>query len=106
RVREAQVFSLILPFDASIESIKKLEPWGIILSGGPASVHAPGAPMPDPAIFELGVPILGICYGAQIFAEMLGGKVERAAQREYGIAHLQSVAANSFLEGFSGGEQV
>ena len=82
RVREANVFSLIMPFDTPLEEVRKANPAGIIFSGGPASVHAQGSPMPDPEVFNLGVPILGICYGVQLFAHMLGGKVERSNRRE------------------------
>ena len=88
RVRESRVFSLIVPYDTPLDALRRLEHGAIIFSGGPASVHAPGAPMPDPGVFELGVPILGICYGVQLFAHMLGGKVRRSDKREYGIAHL------------------
>ena len=106
RVREAKVFSLILPYNVSVEEIKARKPAGIIFSGGPASVHAEGAPKPDPAIFELGIPILGICYGVQLFADMLGGKVERAAKREYGIAHLEHTDSTGFLDGIDPRTQV
>jgi GMP synthase (glutamine-hydrolysing) len=102
RIREASVFSLILPFNTPMQDIKAHDPAGIVFSGGPASVHAPGAPMPDPAIFKLGVPILGICYGVQLFAHMLGGKVERSDRREYGIAHLEHKDTTGFLEGVDG----
>ena len=88
RVREASVYSTILRFDTPAEEIRKLAPKGIILSGGPSSVYAKGAPLPDKAIFKLGVPILGICYGVQIFAHSLGGKVEKGQRREYGKATL------------------
>ncbi len=97
RVREANVYSLILPYSISAEDLKAHDPSGIIFSGGPASVHAAGAPKPDPAIFELGVPILGICYGVQLLADMLGGKVEAANEREYGIAHLTHDDPTGFL---------
>lgn len=98
RVRECSVFSLILPFNASADEIKALDPAGIIFSGGPASVHAEGSPMPDPAVYEIGVPILGICYGVQLFAHMLGGKVERAEKREYGIAHIEHNDNSGFFD--------
>lgn len=88
RVRECSVYSLIRPYSTPVEEIKALEPTGIIFSGGPASVYAEGAPRVDPAIFELGIPILGICYGMQITAYTLGGQVQRAEQREYGKAEL------------------
>jgi GMP synthase (glutamine-hydrolysing) len=106
RVREANVFSVILPFNAPLAEIEKQKPVGIILSGGPASVHENGAPLPDARIFELGVPILGICYGAQVFAEMLGGAVESAQKREYGIAHLRQRGNGVFLNGMKSESQV
>lgn len=106
RVREAQVYSIIVPFDTPIAEIQALRPAGIIFSGGPASVHQPGAPKPDPAVFALGLPILGICYGVQLFANMLGGKVERATEREYGIAHLEHNDADGFLKGVDTRTQV
>jgi GMP synthase (glutamine-hydrolysing) len=84
RIRECSVYSTILRFDTPAAEIAKLAPKGIILSGGPNSVYTPGAPLPDKAIFKLGVPVLGICYGVQVFAQFLGGKVERGQKREYG----------------------
>ena len=99
RVREANVFSLILPYNATAAQIKALNPAGIIFSGGPASVHAEGSPLPDPDVFKIGVPILGICYGVQLFAHMLGGKVERSERREYGIAHLEHNDTTGFFDG-------
>ncbi len=88
RVREANVYSEIVPYNTPIEKIEKFAPKGIILSGGPASVYAEGAPVLDPAVLKLGVPVLGLCYGMQIMAHMLGGKVARSARREYGRAEL------------------
>ena len=76
RVREAHVYSIIEPFNISPEKLRALNPAGIILSGGPSSVHSEGSPKPHPDILQFDVPILGICYGVQIFADMLGGKVE------------------------------
>jgi GMP synthase (glutamine-hydrolysing) len=99
RVREANVFSLIEPFNVSVDKLRAMNPAGIIFSGGPASVHAEGAPLADPAVFELGVPILGICYGCQLMAQHFGGKVERARKREYGIAHLEHFDGTGFLDG-------
>jgi len=84
RVRECNVFSVILRYDTSAEEISALKPQGIILSGGPSSVYSKNAPLPDKAIFKLGIPILGICYGLQLLAQYLGGKVERGLKREYG----------------------
>ncbi len=97
RVREAKVYSLILPYNVSVSELRRLNPAGIILSGGPASVHAAGAPKPDPGVLELGVPVLGICYGVQLLADMLGGKVERSSKREYGIAHLEKADDTGLL---------
>ncbi len=89
RIREQQVFSAILPCTASIEEIRKLEPIGVVLSGGPSSVYDAAAPECDPAVLGLGVPVLGICYGLQWIAHTLGGKVQRAERREYGRAQLE-----------------
>jgi GMP synthase (glutamine-hydrolysing) len=84
RVRERHVYSTIARFDMPASEIAALKPKGLILSGGPSSVYSPKAPLPDPAIFKLGLPILGICYGVQLMAQFLGGKVERGQKREYG----------------------
>jgi GMP synthase (glutamine-hydrolysing) len=88
RVRECQVYSQIVPFDTPAKEIAALHPKGIILSGGPSSVYAKKAPHPDPAIFKLGLPVLGICYGVQLMAHFLGGKVEHSDHREYGHGQL------------------
>ncbi len=84
RVRECNVYSEIVPYDISIEEIKKKSPKGIIFTGGPSSVYLEDSPMCNNEIFELGIPILGICYGMQLMTHMLGGKVSRANKREYG----------------------
>ncbi|MBW8863572.1 MAG: glutamine-hydrolyzing GMP synthase, partial [Verrucomicrobia bacterium] len=84
RVRECSVYSTILHFNTPATEIAKLKPSGIILSGGPSSVYSPKAPLPDKNIFDLGVPVLGICFGVQLFAQFLGGKVEKGLKREYG----------------------
>jgi GMP synthase (glutamine-hydrolysing) len=89
RVRENKVYSEIFPFNASIEKIKNFNPKGLILSGGPSSVYDSGAPIPDIKIFELGIPVLGICYGMQIMAHLFGGRVTKALKREYGHAELK-----------------
>ena len=86
RLRELSVFSEILPFDTPADALAKRQPRGIILSGGPRSLSDPGAPRCDPAVFDMGVPALGICYGMQMMTDALGGQVEAAAQREYGHA--------------------
>ncbi|MGD8191787.1 glutamine-hydrolyzing GMP synthase [Brevibacillus ginsengisoli] len=88
RVRDLGVYSELLPYNTSVEKIKEMQPKGIIFSGGPASVYEEGAPKVDPAIFELGLPILGICYGMQLMTHSLAGKVERAGKREYGKAEI------------------
>lgn len=92
RVRECQVFSQILRYDAPAEEIAAARPQGLILSGGPASVYGKDAPHPDNAIFDLGVPVLGICYGVQLMAHHLGGRVEHSSHREYGsgLLHVTS----------------
>ena len=89
RVRELRVYCQIEPPDIPIERIRELNPEGIILSGGPASIYADKSPRIDPAIFALGVPVLGICYGMQFMVDALGGRVEAAQKREYGFAALQ-----------------
>ncbi|HBP22185.1 MAG TPA: GMP synthase (glutamine-hydrolyzing) [Planctomycetes bacterium] len=89
RIREAGVFSRIARFDLTLEQVEEIAPKGIVLSGGPASVYAEHAPKIDPGILELGVPVLGICYGMQLMVEQLGGKVKPAESREFGRAHAQ-----------------
>jgi GMP synthase (glutamine-hydrolysing) len=88
RVRECRVFSQIVPYKISAKEIAKISPKGLIFSGGPASVYDKGSPKPDPKIFKLNIPILGICYGMQLITYMLGGKVKRTKSREYGKAEL------------------
>jgi len=88
RIREQQVFSAVLPCTSSIEEIRKLQPAGIILSGGPSSVYDAEAPKCDPKVLALGIPVLGICYGMQWITHTLGGTVEKADRREYGRAQL------------------
>ncbi|WP_026174168.1 glutamine-hydrolyzing GMP synthase [Effusibacillus pohliae] len=94
RIRELNVYSELLPPTVTAEQLKQMDLKGIVFSGGPNSVYAEGAPKVDPAIFELGIPILGICYGMQLIAYHFNAKVERAAVREYGkaIMHVQSDA--------------
>lgn len=88
RLRELRAFSLILPGDAPLEEVLKHRPQALILSGGPRSVFDPDAPRPDPRLFTSGLPLLGICYGMQLLAQELGGRVERAGRAEYGKALL------------------
>ena len=88
RVRESKVYSEIFPCNTPIEKIKNFNPKGLILSGGPSSVYDSGAPIPDIKIFELGFPVLGICYGMQLMAHLFGGRVTKALKREYGRSEL------------------
>lgn len=89
RVREARVFSEVIPHTASIEEIKARDPLALVLSGGPASVYAEGAPQLDPAVFDLGLPVFGICYGFQAMAQALGGTVAHTGTSEYGRTELK-----------------
>jgi GMP synthase (glutamine-hydrolysing) len=89
RVRELKVYSEIHPCTVSLETIRSLAPSGIILSGGPSSVYAEGAPVVPKEIFSLGVPVLGICYGMQLITHLLGGKVAPSGEREYGLAEIK-----------------
>ncbi len=88
RIRESRVYSEIFPCTAPLRKITEFNPMGIVLSGGPSSVYDSHAPFPDEGIFEMGVPVLGICYGMQLMAHCLGGKVAKALKREYGKAEL------------------
>ena len=96
RVRECNVYSEVVPFDISIEKIKEKNPKGIIFTGGPASVFAENSPKCDSEIFNLGIPILGICYGMQLMTITLGGEVEKASKREYGVTNVD-IDNNSLL---------
>ena len=99
RVREQGVFSELCRPDLSIDELKKLNPKGIILSGGPSSVYEANAPRCDPRLFELGVPVLGICYGMQLGTQMLGGNVRAAPSREFGRAALKIKSEHPFVRG-------
>lgn len=101
RVRELGVYSEILPFNTSAESIRHRNPKGIILSGGPSSVYETGAPHPDPDVLHLGVPVLGICYGVQLMAHFLGGEVRPSNRREYGQAEIEIQDKGKLLGGLS-----
>ncbi len=97
RVRDAHVYSEIVPHTITAEQVTQKRATGIILSGGPASVYADGAPDLDPAIFALGIPILGICYGAQLIAKQLGGEVQRTGRGEYGRTELSVTDPKAML---------
>ena len=101
RVRENHVYSEVVPWSISASEIAARQPIGIILSGGPASVSDPDAPHCDPGIYDLGVPVLGICYGMQLTAQMLGGRVEKAKEREYGRVTVRMQETSGLLEGMS-----
>jgi len=102
RVRECGVYSEILPFNSPLQKIKELQPRGIILSGGPASVYESGSPHPPAEIFKEGIPMLGICYGLQLMADHLGGTVNRAARREFGKATLSIDDHSDLFAGLDG----
>ncbi len=99
RIRDLGVYSELLPYNVSVDRLKALAPKGIVFSGGPSSVYAEGAPHVDPAIYDLGIPVLGICYGMQLMAFQLNGKVERAAKREYGKADVEFAEGNKLAHG-------
>ena len=99
RIREQNVFSVVLPCTVSVEEIRGYSPVGIILSGGPCSVYDKDAPVTDQRIFSMGLPILGICYGLQYMAHALGGKVRPADKREYGHAKVELLNGSRLFEG-------
>lgn len=99
RVREAHVYSEIVPHSISANDLKAKDPAAIILSGGPSSVYEDGSPKLDPKILELGIPVLGICYGFQILAQMLGGRVDKTGKREYGSTKLEIGESGTLLGG-------
>ncbi len=103
RVREAGVYSEILPWDAAPGAIRAFAPAGVILSGGPESVVVAAPPRIPDEVFQLGVPVLGICYGMQAMAAQLGGQVEPSAHREFGYAAVQPAAPSRLLDGLTGG---
>lgn len=102
RIREMNVYCELKPFDVTLDFIKDFAPKGIIFSGGPSSVNDEGSPDVDPKIFELGIPILGICYGMQLTSSRLGGKLSSGNSREYGRAYIENIAPESpFFKGIS-----
>lgn len=106
KVREVGVFAEIHPFNIELEKLKEINPKGIILSGGPSSVYSEGAPHPRFNVFELGIPVLGICYGLQLIAFTQNGQVDAAAKREYGKAIVNVVEDNPLLKGISNNAQM
>ena len=106
RVREHHVYSVIKPGNTPVNDIKKLSPIGIILTGGPMSVYNDDSPKCDPELFETGIPILGICYGVQLMAYMLGGKVAPAPVSEYGVIHTSVSADSPLFTGLSANQSV
>ena len=99
RIREQSVFSVVLPCTASVNEIRSYSPIGIVLSGGPSSVYDKDAPNTDRRVFDLGVPVLGICYGLQLMVHVLGGKVRAADKREYGHANVEIKNASRLFHG-------
>ena len=104
RVRELDVHSELMPFDAPIDRLRGAR--GLILSGGPDSVDLPGAPRLDPSVYRLGLPVLGICYGMQLMAQQLGGRVVRAPQREFGPAELRVLKPTGLFSGQPAAQKV
>ncbi|WP_172256656.1 glutamine-hydrolyzing GMP synthase [Saccharibacillus deserti] len=106
RIRDLGVFSELMPYNTPVERLRELNPAGIVFSGGPLSVYEEGAPHVDPAIYELGLPIFGICYGMQLMAQQLGGKVERAGKREYGKADVEFLHNSVLTKGLDAKQTV
>ncbi|MEK5479719.1 glutamine-hydrolyzing GMP synthase [Paenibacillus sp. FSL R5-0407] len=106
RIRDLGVYSELLPFNTPVERIRELSPKGIVFSGGPSSVYAEDAPHIDKAIYDIGIPIFGICYGMQLMAQQLGGKVERAAKREYGKADVDFAEHSALTKGLDAKQTV
>jgi GMP synthase (glutamine-hydrolysing) len=106
RIRELHVYCEIHPCTMPFEAIRAFRPRGIVLSGGPASAETPGAPLVDTKVFELGVPVLGVCYGLQLMAKLLGGKIDRTAHREYGSAKLEVIEAKGPFRDLKPGEHL
>ena len=100
RVRECNVYSEVVPYNISINEIKQKNPKGIIFTGGPASVYDTKSPKCEKTIFDLGIPILGICYGMQLMVQTLGGNVERAEKREYGVINVSIDNSSLLFNGF------
>jgi GMP synthase (glutamine-hydrolysing) len=106
KIRELGVYSEIRPFNTPVSRLKKERPQALVLSGGPQSVYEKNAPLPSQEIFELGIPVLGICYGLQLTAHLLGGDVKPSSKREYGFASLRVLDRRGLLSGVKDREQV
>jgi len=106
KIRELGVYSEIRPFNTPVSRLKKERPQALVLSGGPQSVYEKDAPLPSQEIFELGIPVLGICYGLQLTAHLLGGDVKPSSKREYGFASLRVLDRRGLLSGVKDREQV
>src|SRR5512136_3287929 len=106
KIRELGVYSEIVPYATPLPAIRKEGPAALVLSGGPQSVYGKGAPHPDKGIFELGVPMLGICYGVQLMAHFLGGEVIPSKEREYGFAALRVLDRTGLLSKVQDKQQV
>ncbi len=106
RIRDLGVYSELLPFNTPADKLRELAPKGIVFSGGPASVYAEGAPTVDPAIYDLGVPIFGICYGMQLITHQQGGKVEPAHKREYGKSDIDFAEGSALAQGLDSRQTV
>ncbi|MBT2287069.1 glutamine-hydrolyzing GMP synthase [Paenibacillus polymyxa] len=102
RIRDLGVYSELLPYNTPAEKIAEMAPKGIVFSGGPSSVYAENAPHVNPGVYDLGLPIFGICYGMQLMAQQLEGKVERSEKREYGKADLEFAAGSTLAKGIEG----
>lgn len=106
RIRDLGVYSELLPYNTPVERLRAIAPKGIVFSGGPSSVYAENAPHIDPAVYDIGVPIFGICYGMQLMAHQLGGKVERAEKREYGKADVDFAEHSALTKGLDAKQTV
>ncbi|MDU4698717.1 MULTISPECIES: glutamine-hydrolyzing GMP synthase [Paenibacillus] len=106
RIRDLGVYSELMPYNTPVERLREIAPKGIVFSGGPSSVYAEDAPHIDPAVYDIGVPIFGICYGMQLMAHQLGGKVERAEKREYGKADVDFAEHSALTRGLDAKQTV
>ena len=106
RIRDLGVYSELLPFNTSVDKLRELNPKGIVFSGGPANVFEEAAPKVDPAVYELGIPVFGICYGMQLMSHQLAGNVGRAEKREYGKATVEFKAHCQLTKGMESAQQV